>query len=91
MTREDMHDIILGAALVALGYALYQHRQAATAATIATSDQAAIQTAIGAASSDYPAITVPAPILVNGDAATGYNVIDTSEQGWWDKLTQGAT
>jgi hypothetical protein len=89
MTREDMHDLILGAALVALGYAIYHHRQAATAQTIAASDQAAIQTAIDSGSTGYPAITIPAPIPINGNAATGYTV-DTTSQGWWDNLTKGA-
>lgn len=28
MTRDDMHDLALGAALVILGYALYKHFQA---------------------------------------------------------------
>ncbi|WP_322400374.1 hypothetical protein [Massilia luteola] len=90
MTREEMHDLILGVAVVALGYAVYQHYQAAKAqvAQINASDQAAIAAAIGSASSDGPEISVPAPIPVNVDASGGYS-IDTSSSGWWDKLTQG--
>jgi len=90
MTREELHDLILGVALVTLGYAVYQHYKAtkATAANIAAGDQAAIAAAIGSASSDGPAIFVPAPVQVNGDASSGYT-IDTSSAGWWDKLTQG--
>lgn len=86
MKREELHDIILGVALVALGYAFYQH--AKTAKTIANSDQAAINTAISSASSDGPAINVPAPIEVQGNDATGYTV-DTGSTGWLDKLTLG--
>lgn len=32
MTREEMHDLILGLAVVALGYAIYQHQKAVKAA-----------------------------------------------------------
>ena len=62
MKREEMHDLILGVALVALGYAVYQHRKAAAA--ISASDQNAIATAIGTAG--LPAISIPAPIEVQG-------------------------
>lgn len=67
MKREEFHDLILGVALVALGYAFYQHRKAAAA--ISVSDQNAIATAIGTAAA--PSISVPAPIAVQGGAG-GY-------------------
>jgi hypothetical protein len=54
-------------ALVALGYAFYQHRKAAAA--ISASDQNAIATAIGTAS--LPPIFIPAPVEVQGGAG-GY-------------------
>jgi hypothetical protein len=41
MTRDDIHDLIIGAAVVALGYALYQHfkdRKAATPGAFAKID-----------------------------------------------------
>jgi hypothetical protein len=31
MTREEMHDFVLGVALIALGYAFYQHHKATSA------------------------------------------------------------
>lgn len=91
MKREELHDLILGVAVVVLGYAVYQHYQTgrAQAARIAVGDQAAIGAAIDSASSDGPAISIPAPIQINGNDSTGYS-IDTSSSGWWDKITQGA-
>ena len=33
MTRDDIYDLMMGLALVALGYAIYQHRKGATTAS----------------------------------------------------------
>lgn len=74
MTRDEMHDLVMGVALVALAYAVYQHHKAAaaTAAQISASDQAAIGTAISSAPADGPAISIPAPIAIDGGGAGGY-------------------
>lgn len=93
MSKNELHELMMGAALVALGYALYKHFKAPAVAvvapspaTIAASDQAAIQTAIGTMPTDAPAITVPAPIAVQGDASTGYS---TDTGNWLTNLMQG--
>ena len=57
MSRDDVYDLMMGLALVALGYAIYQHRKAATPGNTGI---------VG------PAIDIPAPIEVEGDAQTGY-------------------
>jgi hypothetical protein len=58
MTRDEMYDLMMGLALVALGYALYQHRKAATPGNTGI---------VG------PAIEgIPAPIEVQGDGEGGY-------------------
>ncbi len=58
MTREDMHDLILGVALIALGYAVYQHHKAANSR--------------GTNTGIMPPIAVPAPPAIQGDSSTGY-------------------
>lgn len=58
MSRDDMYDLMMGLALVALGYALYQHRKAATAGNTGV---------VGPAVDGFPA-----PIAVQGDEQTGY-------------------
>lgn len=70
MSRDEVHDLILGLALVALGYAFYQHQKAAQAATISQSDQTAIDTALSTAPT--ATTTVPAPPAVQGNSQTGY-------------------
>lgn len=57
MRRDDLYDLMMGLALVALGYALYQHRKAATP---------------GNTENMGPPIDFPAPPAIEGDAATGY-------------------
>lgn len=60
MSKDDVYDLLMGVAVVALGYAIYQHRKASAPRNTGV---------VG------PAIDVPAPIEVQGDASTGY---------WWE-------
>jgi hypothetical protein len=57
MTRDDMYDLILGAAVVAVGYMLWKQHKAATPGNTGI---------VG------PAINVPAPIEVQSDGQGGY-------------------
>ena len=86
MTKDEMQEVILGVAVVALVYAVYQHRKAATAGVIRASDQAAIDTAIASGASDGPPIFVPEPIPIQSGKG-GYTYDDGS--GFWADLFKG--
>lgn len=81
-----MQEVLLGVAVVALVYAVYQHRKAATAGVIRASDQAAIDTAIASGSGDGPPIFVPDPIPIQSGKG-GYTYDDGS--GFWADLFKG--
>lgn len=56
MSRDDVYDLVMGMAVVTVGYLLWKQQQKATAAPTATG----------------PAVTVPDPIAVQGNDQTGY-------------------
>lgn len=57
MSKDDVYDLLMGVAVVALGYAIYQHRKASAPRNTGV---------VG------PAIDVPPPPEIHGDESTGY-------------------
>jgi len=65
MTRDDMHDLALGAALVILGYALYKHFQAGQPLPASTSN------AVGAVENNYTTSGPTSPYTSLTDLLSG--------------------